>query len=125
MTSSSPFDHRPDAEIGSALRELLSSSDDQQLATRIMAAAAALLGQAGTQRWTDVLFAWARPGVAAAMVLAAAATLWMSAASRQPERDLGIDEALQPGSEVAPPVLVAATTAPELDRLMWTIPDPE
>lgn len=124
MTTPSAFDHRPDAEIGTALRELLSAADDDLVAARITAAAQPLLGRAPSQ-WSEVLGTWAWPGVAAAAVLAISATLWMAVASKRGDPDLGIDEALQPAGDVAPQVLVAATTAPELDRLMWTIPDPE
>jgi hypothetical protein len=125
MTTPSPFDHRPDEEIGSALRELLSAGSDAVLAARITAAAASVYGRGGVL-WSEVLGGWARPGVAAAAVLALAATLWTATASSQPEPEVTLEDALRPVAEsVAPPVLVAATTEPELERLMWEIPDPD
>jgi hypothetical protein len=126
MTSSSPFDHRPDPDIGAALRELLSSADDAAFAQRIEAAAAAVFGRATPFGWWEVLGAWAWPGVAAALALAAGATLWVTLASSRADRDVTIeDDVRRVGEAVAPAVLVAATSEPELERLMWEVPDPE
>ncbi|HEX9581480.1 MAG TPA: hypothetical protein VF970_10285 [Gemmatimonadales bacterium] len=126
MTTPSPFDHRPDAEIGAALRALLTAGDDTALAARITAAAAGQYGRRKVPGWLAVLDTWARPGVAAAGLLAASATLWMALASSPIDPDVTIeDDVRRAGEAVASAVLVAATTEPELERLMWDIPEPE
>jgi len=65
MTEHSPFDHTPDPILGEALRETLAVADDigfvRQVLERIRA----------PQPWWEVLGEWARPSVAAAMVLTA------------------------------------------------------
>ncbi|HXV86615.1 MAG TPA: hypothetical protein VD793_07940 [Gemmatimonadales bacterium] len=125
MITPSPFDHRPDPEIGDALRELLSSPGDAALVARILGASQPLYGGA-LAGWWVVLDRWARPGVAAAGTLVAAATLWMFLASSPVDADVTIEDAVRlAGEAVAAPVLVAATTEPELERLMWDAPDPE
>ncbi|MBI3982643.1 MAG: hypothetical protein HY337_07005 [Gemmatimonadetes bacterium] len=122
----SPFDHRPDPEVGAALRELLSSGDDAAFAERVTAAATTVLGREMASGWWEVLGAWARPGVAAAVALAASATLWLAVASVPADSDVTIEDALRrTGETVATPVLVAATSEPDLERLMWDVPDPE
>jgi hypothetical protein len=122
----SPFDHRPDPEVGAALRELLSSGDDGAFAERVATAATIVLGREMASGWWEVLGAWARPGVAAAVALAAGATLWLAVASVPADSDATIEDALRrAGETVATPVLVAATSEPDLERLMWDVPDPE
>jgi hypothetical protein len=65
MTEHSPFDHTPDPLLGEALREVLAIGDDpgfvRQVLDRIRA----------PEPWWEVLGDWARPGVAAAMIITA------------------------------------------------------
>ena len=68
------FDHRPDPIVGEALRELLSSTDDAAFARRVMDHVPQVIAR---ESWWEVLGAWARPGVAAAVAVLAAATVWM------------------------------------------------
>ena len=68
------FDHRPDSIVGEALRELLTAPDDAAFARRVMDHVPQVI--AG-ESWWEVLGAWARPGVAAAVAVLAAATVWM------------------------------------------------
>ncbi len=64
-----PFDHRPDAALGDALRRALDPGDDGvAFATRLRARAEAL--RVGS--WDAVLARWARAGVAAAVLVALA-----------------------------------------------------
>jgi hypothetical protein len=125
MTASSPFDHRPDPEIGAALRQLLTTTDDAAFAARVEAAAAPLFRR-GTPGWWEVLGAWARPGVAAALAVTATATLWLAVASLRSDRDVTIEDALRRAGEgLAPAVVVAGVPEEDIDRLMWDVPDPE
>jgi len=62
-----PFDHRPDARLGEALRAALDPGDQAAFVARVLAAAAR------PARTVDVLAAWARRGLVAAMAAAAVA----------------------------------------------------
>jgi len=69
MTSSLPFHHRPDPELGEALRGALDPGDSAAFVARVLARAEQI--QAGS--WDIVLARWARVGVAAAALVALAA----------------------------------------------------
>lgn len=74
MTEQSPFDQqRPDADLGDALRQVLSARDDATFVRRVMAQVDAV----GTATWWGVLGAWARPALAAALVLFALVGFWI------------------------------------------------
>jgi hypothetical protein len=66
MKDSQAFDHRPDPELGAALRAALEPKDDQKVfVARIMAQYERALDRA-TVPTLDVLASWFRPGIAAA-----------------------------------------------------------
>ncbi len=66
MKDSQAFDHRPDPELGAALRAALDPKDDQKaFVARVMAQHARALDRA-TVPTVDVLASWFRPGIAAA-----------------------------------------------------------
>jgi hypothetical protein len=66
MKDSQAFDHRPDPELGAALRAALEPKDDHQVfAARVMAQYERALDRA-TVPTLDVLASWFRPGIAAA-----------------------------------------------------------
>lgn len=71
MTSIDPFDSRPDPVLGARLRECLDAGDDAAFAARVRARLPRLSSQ-----W-DTLAQWARPGIAAALIFAAALGYWM------------------------------------------------
>jgi hypothetical protein len=120
MKPTSPFDHRPDLELGEALRRVLDAGDHADFARRVVAAAEPLFGTAGAgESWWDVLSAWARPAVAAALALAAAATLWLVAASGGNETEVTLEDALRPADETdAAAVLVVGLNPPDLDLIL-------
>ena len=65
-----PFDHRPDALLGDALRRALEPGDDgAAFVARVLARAE----QLRAVTWHAVLARWARAGVAAAVLVALAA----------------------------------------------------
>lgn len=64
-----PFDHRPDPIVGSALRAFLTPADSAGFAARVLGAAART---PVARTALDVLAGWARPGIAAAMLAAMA-----------------------------------------------------
>lgn len=90
---SEPFDSGRDPELGDALRRLLTQQDDPAFAARVVAR----LPDRATLR--DQLARWARPGVAAAVLLAALGGYW-----------LGLRQEDQRDSEPAPEL--AATDRP-------------
>ncbi len=92
MDGQMQFDHKPDAELGRALSEVLSSPDDAVFANRVIARLPEALP------WWEVLGTWARPGLAAAMVLAALGGMWLGRSISAGDA-LAIDEFLwQPGA---------------------------
>lgn len=66
MKESLSFDHRPDAELGDALRRALDPGDPVPFVARVLARAEQL--RVGS--WDTVLARWSRLGVAAAAVVA-------------------------------------------------------
>jgi hypothetical protein len=67
MKSPELFDHRPDPELGTALRAALEPSDNSAFVARVMANYDRALERATVPTW-EVLASWFRPGVAAAIV---------------------------------------------------------
>lgn len=66
MKDSQAFDHRPDPELGTALRAALEPKDDQKaFVARVLAQYESALDRA-TVPTLDVLASWFRPGIAAA-----------------------------------------------------------
>ena len=59
------FDHRPDPELGAALRAALETGDQSAFVARVMAQYESAL-ERGTIPTLDVLASWFRPGIAAA-----------------------------------------------------------
>lgn len=67
MKDTQPFDHRPDPELGAALRAALEPKDDQKaFVARVMAQYEQALDRS-TVPTLDVLASWFRPGIAAAV----------------------------------------------------------
>jgi hypothetical protein len=64
-----PFDHRPDPELGQALRSALDSKDNSAFVARVMSQYDAALEHATVPTW-EVLASWSRRGVAAALTAA-------------------------------------------------------
>jgi hypothetical protein len=76
-----PFDHRPDRALGEALRHALDAEDDGvAFVARVMARADRM--RVGS--WDAVLARWARPGVAAAVLVALAGGYLVGRATAAP-----------------------------------------
>jgi hypothetical protein len=111
--SESAFDHHPDPELGAALRELLDAPDHAGFARRVVAAAGA--GPA----WWDVLGAWVRPGLAAALLLAAAAGFWLGRSLGGTRSEVVVDDplpAVADSGDVA--ALFADARPPDVDIVL-------
>ena len=103
------FDHRPDPNVGEALRELLTAPDNAEFVRRVMGRVPQTLGG---ESWLEVLGSWARPGVAAAVAVITAATVWMS---REQRAEFGMaGEGLVAAAEtVTAQTLLGASMVPE------------
>jgi hypothetical protein len=66
MNDTQPFDHRPDPELGAALRAALEPKDEIAFVARVMAQYEQALDRS-TVPTLDVLASWFRPGIAAAI----------------------------------------------------------
>jgi hypothetical protein len=107
-----PFDHRPDAMIGDALRRALDPADESAFVARVLARAERLrAGVAAGASWDAVLAGWARVGVAAAVMIALAAgyVLGRSAPAPAPRRASVADAVLAPATATAEVEVVLAS----------------
>jgi hypothetical protein len=102
------FDHRPDQVLGDALREILTPGDNAAFARRVMERVPQFV--AG-ESWWEVLGAWARPGVAAAVAVLAAATVWMT--REQAERGTTGESLVAAAETITAQSLLGAGPVPE------------
>ena len=78
MIQRDPLDVRPDPVLGARLRSCLYLGDDARFVQSLLARIAA------PPRPLEVLAAWARPGVAAALLIASALGYWMARQALDP-----------------------------------------
>jgi hypothetical protein len=71
MTINDPFDSRPDPVLGARLRDCLDAGNHAAFVARVRARLPRTAGQ-----W-ETLARWARPGIAAALILAASLGYWV------------------------------------------------
>lgn len=69
---SNPFEQERDPALGAALAEALTPAESASFTSRVLAS----LGSARRNPW-DVLASWARPGVAAAVLLMSLLGYWL------------------------------------------------
>jgi hypothetical protein len=114
----SPFDHRQDRELGDALRAALSGRDEEAFVQSVVASVALVQDRVDDGGdWLEVLGAWARPGLAAAaMGMAAAATLWWSGAGGPSDGPTLLDDPLQASVEI--PAAFLAAQPPDLNEVL-------
>ena len=122
VTQGSPFDHRPDSALGSALREALTADGEAPFVQRVLAAAESSLWTGQVVPWWSVLTGWARPGLVAALVVAtltgfALGAMLGHAPSSSSEFTLG--EPLRSESEqLAVPLLLSGRAVPTADEAL-------
>jgi hypothetical protein len=124
MSETSPFDHRPDAELGDALRAALSAGDDGQFARRVVAAAETELGTDADPLWR-LLGSWARPALVAALLVVAVAGFWLGAVMQRAPGTAGNGVALGDPLSAAdterldvPVLLAGGESPPSVDAVM-------
>ena len=117
MTDERMFDHRPDPELGAALRRALDPPRGDQTAfvARVMARYDGALAAATVPTW-QVLAGWWRRGIA---VAAAAVLAWflLGRALRVPEAPETLDAALSPVA------LINATDPPDASVVFASMVD--
>lgn len=114
MNDEQMFDHRPDPELGAALRRVLDPprNDQATFVARVMARYDSTLAAATVPTW-EVLAGWARRGIAAAVVAAALGGFFVARAVQTPEPPETFDAAMAPTSGPGVTALVTATDPPD------------
>jgi hypothetical protein len=122
MSDTSPFDHRPDAELGRHLRDALAAPDEGAFVRRVMASADRAYGETLPGQWLGVLTSWARPGLVAAMLVVAALAFWAGLEVGRSEPVAGFATLADPlsddSSRADVPALLAEREAPNVDIIL-------
>ena len=117
----SPFDHRPDRELGKALQSVLSGADEEAFVQRVLARAAEMQANGGVGlAWWEVLDTWARPGlVAAALGLVAAVMVWAGGLTFGGQTTVALGDPLQSvGDSGVPAAFLATAQPPSLNEIL-------
>lgn len=101
-----PFDHRPDPELGAALRAALEPGDPAAFVARVLARAE---GRGGHATW-EILARWARAGIAAA---AAAALVAGFAVGRVMQSPTTLDDVMVASASAGANALLTSPRAPD------------
>ena len=88
MNEHSAFDHKRDDRLGDVLRAALSVPGEDVFIRRVLVRVTEPL------TWWEVLGGWARPGLAAALLLVAAAGFWLGRTVRAGEPTVALEEML-------------------------------
>jgi hypothetical protein len=124
MNDEKMFDHRPDPELGGALRRALDPPRNDQAAfvARVMARYDGALAAATVPTW-EVLAGWARRGIAAALVAAVVGGFLLGQALQSPEPET-FDAAMAPTSGPGVAALVTATDPPDASIVFASLVEP-
>jgi hypothetical protein len=124
MRESQPFDHRPDPELGAALRAALDPQRDQSaFVARVMSHYDATLDRASIPA-LDILASWFRPG----MVAAAAALVLGLVFGRTilaPAATESMDAAMAPAEGPGLAALVTAPDPPDASVVFASLVEPQ
>jgi hypothetical protein len=120
------FDHRPDPELGAALRAALEPSKDDQAAfvARVMARYDDALERATVPTW-EVLASWSRRGIVAAAAAAVLAGFLLGRGVLTPAADESIDAAMAPSSGPGLTALVTAADPPDASVVFASLVEPQ
>ncbi|MGD8727121.1 MAG: hypothetical protein PVH40_05720 [Gemmatimonadales bacterium] len=121
MSHPSPFGHKPDTELGDALREVLHADGEDRFVRAVVAASERVYGEAAPPPTLSVLVEWARPGLVAAMLLIALGAfslgLWVGRTGAVAEATLG-DPLVPVTDQPTVPALMASQEAPDWDVVL-------
>ena len=114
MNDEKTFDHRPDAELGAALRRALDPPRGDQAAfvARVMAGYDGALAAATVPTW-EVLAQWSRRGIAVAAGAAVLVGFLLGRALQTRESPATFDTAMAPTSGPGLSALVSASDPPD------------
>jgi len=114
MTDERTFDHRPDPQLGSALRQALEPPGGTEAAfvARVVAGYDAALADQTVPTW-QVLAAWAGPRIAAAVAAAALCGFLAGRALQTRDAPASFDTAFEPTSGPGLAALVTASDPPD------------
>ncbi len=117
----SPFDHRPDRELGKALKSVLSGADEDAFVQRVLNRVAEMQegGSLGLA-WWEVLDTWARPGlVAATLGLIAGVMIWAGGLTFGGQTTTVLGDPLQSvGDSGVPAAFLATAQPPSLNEVL-------
>lgn len=126
MNDPRTFDHRPDPELGAALRAALDSADDDRaFVARVMARYDAALERASMPAW-EVLAAWSRRGLAAAALIAVIGGFVLGRSVLAPAADstATIDAAMAPADGPGLTALMTADDPPDASIFLTSLVEP-
>ncbi|MEX2155553.1 MAG: hypothetical protein WD773_01800 [Gemmatimonadales bacterium] len=122
------FDHRPDPDLGAALRAALEPPRDDQAAfvARVMARYDDALERATVPTW-EVLASWSRRGIAAAAAAALVAGFLLGRGALQPAADTpaSMEAAMAPVSGPGLTALVTAADPPDASVVFASLIEPQ
>jgi hypothetical protein len=123
MTEQPSFDHRPDPELGAALRAALEPRDDHSaFVARVMARYDNALDRSSVAMF-DVLASWFRPGMVAAVAALVLGILFGRTVLQTPDT-ASIDAAMAPVEGPGLAALVTAQDPPDASVVFTSLVEP-
>jgi len=123
MTEQPSFDHRPDPELGAALRAALEPKDDHAaFAARVLAQYDHALDRSSVAMF-DVLASWFRPGMVAAAAALVLGILLGRTVFQSPDTT-SIDAAMAPVEGPGLAALVTAQDPPDASVVFTSLVEP-
>lgn len=120
----SPFNHRPDRELGKAIGQVLTGKNRRAFVDRVMAEARLRIEQQAESSWWDVLGAWARPGLVAALLLIIA-VLFGARETASSADDVTLDDAFSRTAEGREETsLLLSPSPPDADVVLAVVYEP-
>lgn len=123
MTEQPSFDHRPDPELGAALRAALEPRDDHSaFVARVLAQYDHALDRSSVAMF-DVLASWFRPGMVAAVAALVLGILFGRTVLQSPDTT-SIDAAMAPVEGPGLAALVTAQDPPDASVVFTSLVEP-
>lgn len=124
MNDSQNFDHRPDSELGAALRSALEpKTDHAAFVARVMSQYDRALEQS-TVPTLDILAAWSRPGIAAAAAALILGFLFGRTVLTPTPAPTSIDAAMAAAEGPGLAALVTAQDPPDASVVLTSLDEP-
>lgn len=124
MKDSQPFDHRPDPELGAALRAALEPQSDQSVfVARVMSRYDHALDRAPIPMF-EVLASWFRPGIVAATAALILGIVFGQAMLDRTSRTESLDAAMAPTEGPGFAALVTAQDPPDASVVFTSLVEP-